>query len=85
MSLEMQQYVIDQEDNKFTRAVLAALQVNVQEARAAKEAAVCEAHQSSLDCNAAQEASKHSTCFCTHYPAHLCMCISQNRLSESCI
>ncbi|DBB15167.1 TPA: hypothetical protein ACH3X3_004172 [Trebouxia sp. C0006] len=52
----MQQHVADQEDYKFTRAVLAAPQVNIQEAGAAKEAALCEANQSSLDCNAAQEA-----------------------------
>ena len=73
----MQQYVADQEDPNFTRAVLAALHVNIQDARAAQEAALCEAHQSSLDCNAAQEASKHSTCFCTHDLAHLCMWFSQ--------
>ncbi len=82
LSLEMQQYVTDEEDAKFTRAVLAALQVNIQDAHAAKEAALCEARQSKL---AAHEASKHSTCFCTHDPAHLCMCISHNSLSGSCI
>ena len=69
----MQQYVADQEDVKLTRAVLAVLHVNIEDARAAQEAALCEAHQSSLDCNAAQEASKHSTCFCTHHPAYLRM------------
>ncbi|KAL0027993.1 hypothetical protein WJX79_009296 [Trebouxia sp. C0005] len=58
LSLEMQLYVADQEDYKFTRAVLAALQVNIEDARAGREAALREAHQSNLDCTAAQEASK---------------------------
>ena len=53
LTLQMQQYVADQEDPNFTRAVLAALHVNIQDARAAQEAALCEAHQSGLDCNAA--------------------------------
>ena len=85
LSLEMQLYVADQEDYKFTRAVLAALQVNIEDARAGREAALREAHQSNLDCTAAQEASKHSNCFCTSDLAHLCMYISHNSLSGSCI
>jgi len=61
--MEMQQYVAEQKDKNFARAVLAALQVKVQDAHAAKEAALCEARQSN---QSAQEASKHSICFWTH-------------------
>ncbi|KAL0018833.1 hypothetical protein WJX77_008429 [Trebouxia sp. C0004] len=61
LRLEMQQYVADQKDKNFTRAVLSALQGNIQDAHAAKAAALSEAQQSKLDCNAAQEASNVGT------------------------
>ncbi len=76
--MEMQQYVAEQKDKNFARAVLAALQVKVQDAHAAKEAALCEARQSK---HASQEASKHSTCFCTY---DSCMCLNQSSFSRSC-
>ncbi len=67
LTLDMQQYVTDQKDKNFTRAVLAALQCKIHDAHAAKEAALCDARQSK---HAAQEASKHSSCLCTHDLAH---------------
>ena len=79
--MEMQQYVTAQKDKNFTRAALAALQCKVQGAHAAKEAALCEAHQSK---HAVQEASKHSICFCTHDSAHSCNFVHMIRHIYAC-